>query len=67
VLARLGPKSFLLENERQICCGLLDILFAYVHHELCMQGEESCEARRTANTNKRKRKEKTDMSLFFFF
>lgn len=44
VLARFGPKNFLLENEESEWCLLVDVLFAYVHHELSNVGEESCEA-----------------------
>jgi protein SHQ1 len=44
LLARLRPKSFILENASRVLCGLVDLLFAYVYHELTMAGEESCEA-----------------------
>jgi protein SHQ1 len=36
--------SFILENHSRVLCGLVDLLFAYVYHELTMAGEESCEA-----------------------
>lgn len=44
LLARFQPKQFLLESEKSIHCILIDILFAYVHQELVMNGQESCEA-----------------------
>ncbi len=43
LLARLGPRSFMLENEQATIFGLVDILFAYAHHELSNNGEQSCE------------------------
>ncbi len=44
LLARIQPKSFLLESDARVACGLVDLLFAYAHHEVTMAGEESCEA-----------------------